>query len=77
MVSESIMDSCFTPSVGDFEKQKSGLKKQQNTTLTYKQTLRQDAMLWAEFLYSEYSREKALREGAPTVKPTYYDDTNA
>ena len=30
--------------------------------LTYKQQLKQDAMLWAEFLYSEYKREKILKE---------------
>lgn len=30
--------------------------------LTYRQQLKQDAMLWAEFLYSEYKREKMLKE---------------
>ena len=44
--------------------------------LTYKQQLKQDAMLWAEFLYSEYKREKALTEGAQT-KPTHYDKPDA
>lgn len=40
--------------------------------LTYKQQLKQDAMLWAEFLYSEYKREKALLEEAQEM-PTHYD----
>jgi len=44
--------------------------------LTYKQQLKQDAMLWAEFLYSEYKHEKALREGAQS-KPTHYDKSDA
>lgn len=44
--------------------------------LTYKQQLKQDAMLWAEFLYSEYKREKALKEEAQT-KPTHYDNPDA
>lgn len=44
--------------------------------LTYKQQLKQDAMLWAEFLYSEYKREKALIEEAQT-KPTHYDNPDA
>lgn|GEM_PF-4374913 len=60
-------------------RQASGDKKPEvaNTSgLTYKQQLKQDAMLWAEFLYSEYKREKALKEEAQT-KPTYYDDPNA
>jgi hypothetical protein len=44
--------------------------------LTYKQQLKQDAMLWAEFLYSEYKREKALKEEAQTM-PTHYDNPDA
>jgi hypothetical protein len=44
--------------------------------LNYKQQLKQDAMLWAEFLYSEYKREKALKEEAQT-KPTHYDKPDA
>ena len=44
--------------------------------LTPKQQIKQDAMLWAEFLYSEYKREKALREEAQT-KPTHYDNPDA
>lgn len=44
--------------------------------LTFNQRLKQDAMLWAEFLYSEYKREKALKEEAQT-KPTYHDNTDA
>ena len=44
--------------------------------LTYKQQLKQDAMLWAEFLYSEYKRHKALLEEAQP-KPTYHDDQDA
>jgi len=39
--------------------------------LTYKQQLKQDAMLWAKFLYAEYKREKAQ------VMPTHYDKPNA
>lgn len=44
--------------------------------LTYKQQLKQDAMLWAEFLYGEYKREKVLLEEAQTM-PTHYDDPTA
>lgn len=44
--------------------------------LTYTQQLKQDAMLWAEFLYSEYKREKAQEEEAQT-KPTHYDNPDA
>lgn len=44
--------------------------------LTYSQQLKQDAMLWAEFLYSEYKREKALLGDAQT-KPTHYDNSDA
>lgn len=44
--------------------------------LTYKQQLKQDAMLWAEFLYSEYKREKTPREEAQTM-PTHYDNPDA
>lgn len=33
-------------------------------------------MLWAEFLYSEYKREKALLEEAQ-AKPTRYDKQDA
>ncbi len=44
--------------------------------LTYKQQLKQDAMLWAEFLYSEYKLEKALKEEAQTT-PTHYDNPDA
>lgn len=43
--------------------------------LTKNQQLKQDAMLWAEFLYSEYKREKALLGEAQT-KPTHYDKSN-
>lgn len=45
-------------------------------TLTQKQQLKQDAMLWAEFLYSEYKREKVLKEEAQTM-PTHYDNPDA
>lgn len=44
--------------------------------LTYKQQLKQDAMLWAEFLYAEYKREKALWEVAQSM-PTHYDNSDA
>lgn len=44
--------------------------------LTYKQKLKQDAILWAEFLYAEYKREKALFEEAQ-VMPTHYDKSDA
>jgi hypothetical protein len=44
--------------------------------LTARQQLKQDAMLWAEFLYSEYKREKALLEEAQTM-PTHYDNPDA
>lgn len=44
--------------------------------LTYKQHLKQDAMLWAEFLYSEYKREKVLLEEVQTM-PTHYDNPTA
>lgn len=44
--------------------------------LTYKQQLKQDAMRWAEFLYSEYKREKVLLEEAQTM-PTHYDNPDA
>lgn len=36
--------------------------EQDGDGLTYKQQLKQDAMLWAEFLYGEYKREKMLTE---------------
>lgn len=45
--------------------------------LTYKQQLKQDAMLWAEYLYSEYKREQTSLEEAldnEQLKPTYHDD---
>ena len=42
--------------------------------LTYKQQLKQDAVLWAEFLYSEYKRKQAQAKEAQS-KPTHYDDT--
>ena len=48
-----------------------------NNGLTYKQQLKQDAMLWAEYLYSEYKREQASLEEAldnEQIKPTYHDD---
>lgn len=51
-------------------------KENKGYGLTPKQQLRQDAALWAEFLYSEYKREKALREGAQTM-PTHYDNSDA
>ncbi len=44
--------------------------------LTPKQQLKQDAMLWAEFLYSEFQREKALREGEQQM-PTHYDNSES
>jgi hypothetical protein len=44
--------------------------------LTDNQQLKQDAMLWAEFLYSEYKREKAL-SGEAQTKPTHYDNPDA
>jgi len=47
-----------------------------NYGLTYKQQLRKDALLWAEFLYSEYKREKELR-GNAQLKPTYHDNPHA
>jgi len=58
-------------------------KKKSNTTssksmsgLTYKQQLKQDAVLWAEFLYSEYKRNKALTEETQ-IMPTHYDNPDA
>lgn len=58
------------------QKAKKILANKQFTGLTYKQQLKQDAMLWAEFLYAEYKREKALLEEAQ-VMPMYYDKPNA
>lgn len=52
--------------------EKSTPKENKEYGLTYKQQLKQDAMLWAEFLYSEYKREKVLLEEAQTM-PTHYD----
>lgn len=43
---------------------KKPIKEEGGSPLTYKQQLKQDAMLWAEFLYAEYKREKALKRGA-------------
>jgi hypothetical protein len=37
------------------------VKASSGNPLTYKQQLKQDAMLWAEFLYAEYKREKAQK----------------
>lgn len=51
-------------------------KENKGYGLTYKQQLKQDAALWAEFLYSEYKREKTLREGEQTM-PTHYDNPDA
>jgi hypothetical protein len=51
-------------------------KENKGYGLTPKQQLKQDAALWSEFLYSEYKREKALREGAQTM-PTHYDNSDA
>jgi hypothetical protein len=45
-------------------------------SLTYKQQLRKDALLWAEFMYSEYKRVKEQREDAQ-LKPTYHDNADA
>ena len=56
------------------------MQKSTNNTsgeLSYSQQLKQDAMLWAEFLYSEYKREKSsFEEKIITKKPTYHDKTS-
>lgn len=44
------------------EQQIKTLSEESDGDLTYKQQLKQDAMLWAEFLYGEYKREKMLTE---------------
>lgn len=60
------------------QKASSGKKPEEENAngLTYKQQLKQDAMLWAEFLYAEYKREKALLEEAQ-IMPTHYDNPDA
>jgi hypothetical protein len=42
------------------QQNKKPIKGKSDGPLTYKQQLKQDAMLWAEFLYAEYKREKTL-----------------
>lgn len=73
-VPEGSLDSTSTASLPDEAKQKNQTTPKENKEygLTYKQQLKQDAMLWAEFLYSEYKREKVLLEEAQTM-PTHYD----
>jgi hypothetical protein len=39
--------------------------------LTYSQQLKQDAVLWAEFLYAEYKREKAQLEDTQIMDTSY------
>lgn len=73
--------SSHQEAVGDFVvptemTEQSTPKKIEEHGLTYKQQLKQDAMLWAEFLYSEYKREKALLEEVQTM-PTHYDNPDA
>jgi hypothetical protein len=65
-----------TPIIGDKPKQKTEkITAADVGGLTYKQQLRKDALLWAEFMYSEYKRVKEQREDAQS-KPTYHDNTD-
>lgn len=77
-VPEGSLTSTSVASLPDEAKQKNQTAPKENKEydLTYKQQLKQDAMLWAEFLYSEYKREKVLLEEAQTM-PTHYDDPTA
>lgn len=57
---ESNDDSTAPPRKRNEQKEKSAriLPGKNRSDLTYKQQSRQDAMLWAEFLYAEYKRHK-------------------
>jgi hypothetical protein len=70
------VESHATSSAPPSQKLKATLSNKNSSGLTYKQQLKQDAALWAEFLYSEYKREKTLREGEQTM-PTHYDNPDA
>jgi len=81
-----VLQSPDTPvtkeSLNQPKKVESSLSMQKSTNntsgeLSYSQQLKQDAMLWAEFLYSEYKREKSsFEEKIITKKPTYHDKTS-
>ena len=62
--------------VSSEQKSKNTSTASEKPALTPKQQLKQDAMLWAEFLYSEYKRKKALIEEVQTM-PTHYDNPDA
>lgn len=70
------VESNATPAAPPSHKSKDPLSNKNSSGLTHKQQLKQDAALWAEFLYSEYKREKTLREGEQTM-PTHYDNPDA
>lgn len=70
------VESNATPSAPPSQKLKGLLSKKNSSGLTHKQQLKQDAALWAEFLYAEYKRNKAQCEEAQTM-PTHYDNPDA
>jgi len=69
-VTNRLLSSLDTKPVSDLSKKS---QPDQKKELPYKLQLKQNTILWAEYLYREYKREKSAL-GEDNQKPTHHDD---